>query len=108
MDLARPLLDDELMPSKRQPPTRAAPERKRAERVGGAAPNRAARRHSEEWLNNRLACSPGEAATALGLSRDAVYALLNKGTIRSVKVGTRRLVPTSELRRLLGETEASA
>lgn len=69
-------------------------------------PNRARRRHDDEWLANRLAVSPFEAGQVMGLSRDTVYKLMNDGTIASVKLGGRRLIRTSELRRLLGEVEA--
>ena len=38
-----------------------------------------------------------EAARLLGLSRTSLYELLESGRIRSIKVGSRRLVPTAAL-----------
>lgn len=64
----------------------------------------AAARHDRQ----RLAYSPQEAADALGVHRSTIYERLNDGTLRSVHVGSRRLIPASELRRLLGEVEATA
>lgn len=39
-----------------------------------------------------------EAAESLRISRTAIYELIRSGTLRSVKVGRRRLVPLSELK----------
>jgi excisionase family DNA binding protein len=44
--------------------------------------------------------SIAEAATALGVSRTALYTALGSGRLRSVKVGRRRLIPTSALAEL--------
>jgi excisionase family DNA binding protein len=63
--------------------------------------NRAGRRQDEAWFANRLALNPREAARALGLGHDAVYALLNAEKLKSVRVGSRRLIPVAELRRFL-------
>ena len=49
----------------------------------------------------RLAYSPAEAARALGLARSSLYAALTRGDLRSVLVGGRRLVPRSEIDRIL-------
>lgn len=38
-----------------------------------------------------------EAARELGVGRDRMYELAKEGRIRSVVVGTRRLIPRSEL-----------
>jgi excisionase family DNA binding protein len=38
-----------------------------------------------------------QAQVVLGLSRSSVYALLNDGSIRSVRVNGRRLIPVEEL-----------
>jgi excisionase family DNA binding protein len=43
------------------------------------------------------AFSVDEAARSLSLSRTSLYELLDSGRIRSVKVGSRRLVPTAAL-----------
>lgn len=50
-----------------------------------------------------LALSPAQAARALSLSRPSLYGLLNSGQLRSVRVGSRRLIPVAALRALLEE-----
>lgn len=65
----------------------------------------AATHHAElqpPW-QTQLAVNVRQAAQALGLGHDAMYRLINSAEIRSVKVGSRRLVPTAELHRLLGD-----
>jgi excisionase family DNA binding protein len=49
-----------------------------------------------------------EAAHACGISRRAVYLLLGRGELRSVKLGGRRLIPVRELERILAAEHASA
>lgn len=49
----------------------------------------------------RLALSPTEAAEALGVSRSEIYRLMAEGSIRSKKVGRRRLIPVDEARAFL-------
>ena len=44
-----------------------------------------------------LALSPAQAARALSLSRPSLYGLLNSGQLRSVRVGSRRLIPVAPL-----------
>ena len=44
-----------------------------------------------------LSVSVDEAARLLGVGRTTVFTLLDEGTIRSVKVGSRRLVPRKAL-----------
>ena len=53
----------------------------------------------------RAAYSPAEAAGLFGLSRSSLYAAIDRGEIRSVKLGGRRLIPASEIRRILGEAQ---
>ena len=48
---------------------------------------------------DKLALSVSEASNVLGVGRDVVYALLNSGELPSFKVGARRLIPVSGLRR---------
>lgn len=55
----------------------------------------------------RLAYSPSEAAEALGVSRQHIYALIQRGELRTTTAGSRRLVPLSALVELLGESEVS-
>lgn len=51
----------------------------------------------ETHLPGRLSYSIDEAAYALGLGRTMIYELIAKGQIKSIKVGNRRLIPTSAL-----------
>lgn len=51
----------------------------------------------------RIALSPIEAATALGISRAKVYEELAAGRLRSVKSGKRRLIPVAALDEWLAE-----
>jgi excisionase family DNA binding protein len=51
----------------------------------------------------RVAVSPAEAALMLGLSRSRTYQLLADGTLRSVKIGGRRLVPIAAIEALVSE-----
>jgi excisionase family DNA binding protein len=56
-------------------------------------------------MKERLAFSIAEAADAIGISRDTVYRLIQRGEIHSVLVGKRRLIPRASLLQLLGTTE---
>jgi excisionase family DNA binding protein len=49
-----------------------------------------------------LALRPAEAAQALSLSHSALYALLMRGELKSLKVGRVRLIPISELNAFIG------
>ncbi|MFZ4807590.1 MAG: helix-turn-helix transcriptional regulator [Hyphomicrobiaceae bacterium] len=51
----------------------------------------------------RLALRINEAATALGIGRSTLYSLIAKGEVKSAVVAGCRLVPLSELQRLLAE-----
>ena len=42
-----------------------------------------------------------EAAAAFGLSRSTLYKLMSAGTLRSVKIGGRRLIPIEAIDALL-------
>lgn len=42
-----------------------------------------------------LAYSPEQVAQVLGISRTAVYALLARGEIKSLRIGKRRRIPVS-------------
>ncbi len=46
-----------------------------------------------------------EAAEALRLSRRTVYELIRSGRLRTVKIGTRRLVPVAAVREYVGGLE---
>lgn len=56
----------------------------------------------------RTAYSLDEAARSLGLSRRTLYTLMRDGTLRTVTLGRRRLVPADELERLVRPAEAAA
>lgn len=56
----------------------------------------------EEFGRERLAVSPAEAALALGVSRKHIYALMNRGDLRSTLIGSCRRIPVTELGRLAG------
>lgn len=58
---------------------------------------------AESRADHTIAASPAEAARRLGVSRATIYGLLEHGQLRSVKVGRRRLIPVSELHRLVGD-----
>ena len=50
-------------------------------------------------LNERACFSVGEAAALAGLSVSFLYVLLQRGALRSVKLGGRRLIPRVALER---------
>ena len=45
-----------------------------------------------------------EVCKRLGIGRTLVYELIKKGKLRTIKLGSRTLVPESELHRLISET----
>ena len=49
----------------------------------------------------RLAYTPQEAATALGVCRATIYNLLTRGEINAVKIGRATRIPAAELERVL-------
>jgi excisionase family DNA binding protein len=49
----------------------------------------------------KMAYSVDEVCEALGLSRPSVYDLIRSGMLRSKKLGGRRVIPVTELERLL-------
>lgn len=53
------------------------------------------------------AMSPDLAAAHLGLGRTTTYRLIKEGSLRSIKVGRRRLVPTDEIARFLKDSIAA-
>lgn len=48
-----------------------------------------------------LAISINETAKALGIGRSSVYALLKSGRLESIKIGTRTLITTASVARLI-------
>lgn len=49
------------------------------------------------------AYSPAEAAAQLSISRSHVYNMMTAGALTSVKIGRRRIIPRTEIERLLKE-----
>jgi excisionase family DNA binding protein len=58
-------------------------------------------------LSDRACFSVGEAAALAGLSVSFLYVLMERGMLRSVKVGGRRLVPREALKELLNTYPSS-
>lgn len=56
----------------------------------------------------RLAYTPQEAADALGLCLNTIYALLREKRIKSVRYGRKHLIPASELAKVLEGEELKA
>lgn len=50
----------------------------------------------------RIALSPSEAAAALGITRQTVYALINRGELRRFKVGRCTRIPAADVLALVG------
>lgn len=57
---------------------------------------------------NQIARSVFDAARQLGIGRTLMYELLDRGEIKSIKVGTRRLVREAELVRFVATQLAKA
>jgi excisionase family DNA binding protein len=57
-------------------------------------------------LADRACFSVGEAAALAGLSVSFLYLLIERGTLRSVKLGARRLIPREALQELLASRES--
>ncbi|MEM6622657.1 MAG: helix-turn-helix domain-containing protein [Pseudomonadota bacterium] len=55
-----------------------------------------------------IAVSPNEAARLAGVGRTTLYAALSSGDLRSVKIGTRRLITVDAIRAWLHQHEISA
>ena len=53
----------------------------------------------------RLAYSPGGGAQVYGISRSKLYELIAAGQLKAVKLGSRTLIPHSELVRFLATLE---
>ena len=55
-----------------------------------------------------LAVSPNEAARLCSIGRTTLYAALSSGDLKSVKIGTRRLITLDALREWLRRNESPA
>lgn len=49
-----------------------------------------------------------EAAQQLSISRSAIYRLIDRGELRRVKIGSRAVIPASEIVRLLEDRDDDA
>ncbi|HLF07942.1 MAG TPA: helix-turn-helix domain-containing protein [Dehalococcoidia bacterium] len=56
----------------------------------------------------RLAYRPAEAGRLLGVSRETVFALIQRGELRSFKVGAGRFISADELAAFIRRREAEA
>ena len=54
-------------------------------------------------FGERLTCSVYDAVKVSGLGRSMIYNKMKSGDIEWMKIGTRRLIKVTSLRRLLGE-----
>ena len=55
-----------------------------------------------ELLSTRPTVSVPEAAVILSISRGQAYAMANRGDLRVLRIGTRLVIPTDQLRALIG------
>ena len=55
-----------------------------------------------DLLSTRPTVSVTEAAVILSISRGQAYAMANRGDLRVVRIGTRLVIPTDQLRQLIG------
>lgn len=56
----------------------------------------------------RLALRINEACAALGISRSSLYELMSAGKIKTALLAGRRVIPVSELERVLSESLSKA
>jgi excisionase family DNA binding protein len=54
----------------------------------------------------KLLASRQEAAEALGVSVRTIDALAERGDLRAIRIGARKLFPWTEIRRIAGSTES--
>lgn len=52
-----------------------------------------------------IAVSPNEAARLAGVGRTTLYAALTKGDLKSIKIGTRRLIKVTAIHEWLHQNE---
>jgi excisionase family DNA binding protein len=58
-------------------------------------------------MNSQLGVAPIEAARLLGVSRSTIYRIMNRGQLRTVKIGRRTIIPVSAITALLEEGSTS-
>lgn len=64
-------------------------------------------KNTKEIVESPFAYRVREFCEKIGISHSSFYLLLKQGEIRAVKVGGRRLIPASEVQRLLSNSEVS-
>jgi len=52
-------------------------------------------------VNERMAYSPMEAASKLGLCLNSIYKMIKRGQLKGIRVDRKILIPKTELERLL-------
>lgn len=62
----------------------------------------------EKLPTPKLAFGINETAFALSLGRTKVYALINEGALRTIKIGGRRLITANSIYTLLDQTEGGS
>ena len=60
------------------------------------------RENPVDLLSTRPTVSVTEAAVILSISRGQAYAMANRGDLRVLRIGTRLVIPTDQLRQLIG------
>lgn len=64
--------------------------------------------HFQAQTLQPLAVSPNEAARLAGVGRTTLYAALSSGDLKSIKIGTRRLITVDAIHAWLAENELPA
>ena len=59
-------------------------------------------------LTPPIAVSPDEAARLAGIGRTSLYAALSKGDLKSIKIGTRRLIKIEAIHEWLASYQSGA
>lgn len=54
-------------------------------------------------MQEKYLCSIREATSLIGMGRTSIYSLLNAGTLKSVKIGSRRLVRIDSIAAFIDE-----
>jgi len=57
-------------------------------------------------LNARITVSVDEAMSALGIGKTLIYELLSNGSLRSIKVGKKRLVVVASIHEWIADMES--
>jgi excisionase family DNA binding protein len=55
----------------------------------------------------KLAFTIAEACHAIGISRSKLYELIGEGRVEARKIGSRTIIPTDSLRRLVAGTDGA-